>query len=223
MEPVHLRLAEIGLEVAGQYGFALAGGYAVQAHGILRRPSEDVDLFTAWERRDEFATAVDAVVDAFRTHGYAVEVTQQFDTFARLAVTDPTQPDQTYKVELAANWRALPPVLMDIGPVLHPDDVVAGKMSALYSRAEPRDFLDIDAAVTSGRYTRERLCELAEEADAGFDRRILADLFAMLERYPDRRFAAYGVDADHLTGLRTRFAEWRHELIAINPDGSAGM
>jgi hypothetical protein len=153
----------------------------------------------------------------------AVEVTQQFDTFARLAVTDPTQPDQTYKVELAANWRALPPILMDIGPVLHPDDVVAGKMSALYSRAEPRDFLDIDAAVTSGRYTRERLCELAEEADAGFDRRILADLFAMLERYPDRRFAAYGVDADHLTGLRIGFAEWRHELIAINPGESAGM
>jgi hypothetical protein len=49
MEPVHLRLAEIGLHVAGRYGFALAGGYAVQAHGILHRPSEDIDLFTAWE------------------------------------------------------------------------------------------------------------------------------------------------------------------------------
>ena len=51
MEPVHLRLAEVGLRVAGRYGFALAGGYAVQAHGLLSRPSEDVDLFTAWECR----------------------------------------------------------------------------------------------------------------------------------------------------------------------------
>lgn len=93
---------------------------------------------------------------------------------------------------MAANWRAQPPVVMDIGPVLHPDDVVAGKMSALFTRAEPRDFLDVDAAVTSGRYSRERLCELAEEADAGFDRRILADLFAVLDRYPNRRFATYG-------------------------------
>lgn len=67
MDPVHLRLAEIGLRVAGRYGFALAGGYAVQAHGILDRPSEDVDLFTAWERRDDFAVAVDAVVDAYRS------------------------------------------------------------------------------------------------------------------------------------------------------------
>jgi Nucleotidyl transferase AbiEii toxin, Type IV TA system len=134
VEPVHRRLAEIGLRVAARYGFALAGGYAVAAHGILERPSEDVDLFTAWERRDEFATAVDAVVAGYRDGGYTVGVVQQFETFARLSVSDPTNPQQPYKVELAANWRALPPVMMDIGPVLHPDDVVAGKMSALYTR-----------------------------------------------------------------------------------------
>jgi hypothetical protein len=127
VDPGLLKLAEIGLRVAGRYGFALAGGYAVQAHGILDRPSEDIDLFTAWERRGEFAAAVDAVVSAYRTEKYAVEVTQQFDTFARLAVTDPALPDFPYKVELAANWRSLPPVQMDVGPVLHIDDVVKGE------------------------------------------------------------------------------------------------
>jgi hypothetical protein len=140
-------------------------------------------------------------------------VTQQLETFARLAVTDPARPDHTSKVELAANWRAQPPVVMDVGPVLHPDDVVAGKMSALFTRAEPRDFLDVDAAITSGRYSRERLCELAEQADAGFDRRILADLFGVLERYPDRRFAVYGATAEHMAQLRARFADWRSELL----------
>ncbi|MFG1914225.1 nucleotidyl transferase AbiEii/AbiGii toxin family protein [Micromonospora sp. NPDC048898] len=212
MDDVHLRLAEIGLRVAARYGFALAGGYAVAAHGILDRPSEDVDLFTAWERRGEFSAAVDAVVDGYQNGGYSVEVTQQFDTFARLAVTDPALPEHPYKVELAANWRALPPVMMDIGPVLHADDVVAGKMSALYTRAEPRDFLDIDAAFVSSRYTRTRLCELAEQSDAGFDRRILADLFGMLERYPDRRFTAYGAAPADIHEMRKRFAQWRDEL-----------
>lgn len=217
-DQVHLRLAEIGLRVAAHYGFALAGGYAVQAHGLLSRPSEDVDLFTAWERRSEFDAAVDAVVDGYRDAGYTVEITQRFDTFARLMVADPAQPDHSYKVELAANWRALPPVLMDIGPVLHADDVVAGKMSALYTRAEPRDFLDVDAALTTGRYTRARLLELAEQADAGFERRILADLFAMLERYPDRRLAAYGADAAHISAMRERFAQWRDQLLADKPE-----
>ena len=106
MEPVHLRLAEIGLQVAGQYGFALAGGYAVQAHGFLHRPSEDVDLFTAWR-----PTGVQS------------------------------RPSKWTSVRCCT------------------------------------DFLDVDAAITSGRYSREHLCELAEQADAGFDRRILAELF----------------------------------------------
>jgi hypothetical protein len=36
----------------------------------------------------------------------------------------------------------------------------------------------------------------------------------MLERYPDRRFAAYGVDPAHIAALRERFAQWREELRA---------
>jgi hypothetical protein len=39
---IHRRLAEIGLRVGARYGLALAGGYAIAAHGILERPSEDV-------------------------------------------------------------------------------------------------------------------------------------------------------------------------------------
>ncbi len=45
MDPFHERLARVALEVTAAYGFALAGGYAVQAHGFLDRPSSDVDLF----------------------------------------------------------------------------------------------------------------------------------------------------------------------------------
>ena len=87
-------------------------------------------------------------------------------------------------------------------------------MSALFTRAEPKDFLDVDAALTTGRYTREQLLELAEQADAGFDRRVLADLFAMLERYPDRRFAAYGTDPARIGSMRERFRQWRKQLLA---------
>ena len=90
---------------------------------------------------------------------------------------------------------------------------MAGKLSALYTRAEPRDFLDIDAAITSGRYSREQLCELAEQADAGIDRQVLAEVFAVLERYPDRRLAAYGPTDDQIRALRARFATWRAALL----------
>lgn len=46
MDAFHERLARVALRVGGSYGFCLAGGYAVQAHGMVDRRSEDVDLFT---------------------------------------------------------------------------------------------------------------------------------------------------------------------------------
>ena len=86
-----------------------------------------------------------------------------------------TAGDHTAKVELGVDWRANDPILMSVGPVLHPDDAVANKMSALYGRALARDFIDIDATLRSGRYSREYLLRLVERADSGFDRRIFAD------------------------------------------------
>ena len=39
MDLFHERLACLALGAAGSYGFALAGGYAVQVHGFLNRMS----------------------------------------------------------------------------------------------------------------------------------------------------------------------------------------
>lgn len=47
MEPQHEQIAKIALAAGGQYGLALAGGYAVSAHGIGNRPSGDVDCSPA--------------------------------------------------------------------------------------------------------------------------------------------------------------------------------
>jgi hypothetical protein len=46
MQALHEVAATIGLAATAPFGFVLAGGYAIQAHGFLVRRSEDVDLFT---------------------------------------------------------------------------------------------------------------------------------------------------------------------------------
>ena len=74
---------------------------------------------------------------------------------------------------------------LDIGPVLHPDDAVANKMGALYGRALARDFLDIDATITSGRYSHKRLLELASESDAGFDVEMFTEVLGALNQITD--------------------------------------
>jgi nucleotidyltransferase AbiEii toxin of type IV toxin-antitoxin system len=209
VDPFHQGLARIGLDAAERYGFALAGGYAVQAAGFLQRPSEDIDLFTVWERRSEFEIAAAAIIDAYRAAGLTVESERRHDTFTRLTVSDGVQ---TAKVELGVDLRANEPVRISIGPVLHPDDAVANKMGALYDRALARDFIDIDAVLLSGRYDRHALLALAERSDITFDRAIFADALGQAQLLDADDFAQYGLVGHQLDALRQRFAWWRAEL-----------
>src|SRR5918997_1584556 len=117
MEPRHQRIAEIALAAGGPYGFALAGGYAVRAHGMGNRPSADVDLFTDWHLRADFPTAVEHIIRALEEAGFVVILALRHDTFARLLITDGSSLEPE-KLELSADWRAHPPVKIDIGPVL---------------------------------------------------------------------------------------------------------
>ena len=66
MDAFHERLAQLALRAGSGLGFALAGGYAVQAHGFLTRPSEDVDLFTSAERTD-FRDGVNTIKSAYES------------------------------------------------------------------------------------------------------------------------------------------------------------
>jgi hypothetical protein len=79
------------------------------------------------------------------------------------------------------------PVQPAVEPGLHSDEAVNNIACALFGRALPGDFLDVDAAVMSGRYTREQLLELAAETAHGFDRLLFAD--------------ALGANADHEAAL----------------------
>nr|WP_062336745.1 nucleotidyl transferase AbiEii/AbiGii toxin family protein [Herbidospora sakaeratensis] len=210
MDDFHERLARVALQAAADHGFALAGGYAVQAHGLLQRPSEDLDLFTSSARRD-FAEGVGKIRDAYTNHRLAVTVEIDSPQFVRLTVADPAT-DQTSKVELASDLRAHPPVTMEIGPVVHLDDVAGGKVEALFSRAEVRDFIDVDAFLSTGRFTRERLLELAASRDLGFDRAVFGQMLSALDLYPDSEFLAYGLPETDIRRIREQFAEWRRAL-----------
>ncbi len=99
-----------------------------------------------------------------------------------------------------------------IGPVLHPDDAVAGKMDALFNRWAPRDYLDIDAILGSGRYSQQQLITIATYHNPGFDSTMFAESLSFLRRIPDRDFTAYGIDPNTIVAMRERFAGWEHDL-----------
>ncbi|MEV8018061.1 nucleotidyl transferase AbiEii/AbiGii toxin family protein [Streptomyces sp. NPDC086554] len=220
MRELHHRLIRIGLDaLADDYGYALAGGYAVQAHHLVHRMSEDVDLFTPANRTAEMPQAVERLIAAYGSAGCTVELMHQADGYTRLNVTDPDT-GATTKVELVAEFLHHPPVPSELGPVLHRDDLAAAKTSALFGRAEARDAIDILGLLRAG-YTRARLIELVSQLDGGFDLRMFADSLTRVQRYSDKQFAAYDLTTEDAAALRRYYADWQQEIgEQLRPDAA---
>jgi hypothetical protein len=211
VDPFHERLARTALAVAGRYGFCLAGGYAVQAHGFVERESKDVDLFTTMAAVADFPTAQAEVTTALRADGIEVVVEREGPTFARLAVSDPVGGNSSI-LELGADWRAYPPVTLAIGPVLHPADAAANKMCALFGRAAVRDYVDVHGVLTDGRFTGDELLRMAADHDPGFDTHMFAEALRAVRRIPSSAFEPYKLSSDEVDALTTRLLGWAEEI-----------
>jgi Nucleotidyl transferase AbiEii toxin, Type IV TA system len=218
VKEIHERLARIGLAVTEHHGFVLAGGYALSANGFGDRPSMDVDLFTKDMSPENFTRAVDELTAAYERDGLAVSVRTRADLFVNLDVHDPVTGESS-ELQLGWDYREFPPARLDIGPVLNERDAVANKMTALFSRGEVRDFIDIDTVVQSDRFTREDVLALADTRESlPIDRTMLAQRFEMLSdprhaaKYDEAEFADYGVDADKRTAIIDRFGQWATEI-----------
>jgi hypothetical protein len=205
-------LVRIGLTSLAGYGFALAGGYALQAHGLVDRMSEDVDLFTDRWDTDQFGRAVEAVVDAYQRHGLEVAVVRRADTFARMRVHDP-ETGRLGEVDLAADYRGHEPDTLTIGPVLAEADAVASKVATVFSRGYARDYLDLAAILASGRFAKDELLEMARQVDAGFTDQGFAEALAAVDRLPDDEFARYGADPPAIAAVREAMAGWSRGLV----------
>jgi hypothetical protein len=207
MDELQDRLARVGLDVLADYGFALAGGYALQAHQLVDRMSEDVDMFTDQFDAEGFNRAVEAISDAYRRAGFEVLLIRGADVFARLQVTDPGL-GRVATVDLASDFRQLEPVMLSLGPVLAERDAVASKVAAVFSRGEARDYIDLVGILDSGRWSREELMRLGVEVDAGFNKGWFAEALSGVDRFPDEEFAGYGVDARTIDHVREEMRDW---------------
>jgi hypothetical protein len=213
---LHRQVAAIVLRVAARHGFALAGGNALIAHGMVDRHTEDVDLFT--DQPSGVEDAAGAVEAALRDAGYAVSrhdmtggLLDVFDGMGQgLAEWQVTALDgQQTVLQMSYFDRACGPVAMDVGPVLDLQDVLGLKVAALASRIEPRDYVDTAAALQ--RYTPGQLIALAKRLDPGLTDRDFADAVRQLDQMPDEAFARYGLGPQEVIRLRERFTAWpRH-------------
>lgn len=203
-------VTRLALDGLASFGFALAGSGAIREHGIIDRPTEDVDLFTTVQDEVAFRAAVEMLVAALGAGGFQVEKIRSTPQFARLHVhtADGAQVD----LDLGVDWRHDDPVNRGVGPVLSLIDAVGNKVSALYGRGEPRDYLDVDSIRASGRFSDDELIASARERDPGFDLALFAEQLEAAGRITQVDVARYGLSMDQLATIKGRCKQWAQEL-----------
>jgi len=173
LDPFHADVARLALAATQRLGYALAGGNALAAHGLLARATEDLDLFTTTPQAT--AEAVLDVTAALTAAGYAVQVlraVQPGGEFASLLVARPDGVEVT--LDLGRDARDHPPaqVVLERGlpqPVLDVEDLIASKVAALLSRGAARDYIDVATVRDrfSTHYDQDALLRLAFARDRG--------------------------------------------------------
>jgi hypothetical protein len=213
----HRRLLADVLAVGAPYALALAGGDAVRAHGLVDRPSRDVDVAT--EHPAPMEEIASAVVSGLQARGWAVRPSATDPLAARLVVTEPSTGEEcALQVLKEALWH--PPVATELGLTVSLEDVVGMRVRALADRGFARDLVDVHAA--SDRWSHPELEELGRRhAGDTFD---LSDLQARLtgvEWIDDAQFAAYGLDGDAVSALRRWAQEWADDIAERLIEGEA--
>jgi len=209
-EELQREITRLALQSLDGTSFVLAGSGAIREHGLVDRPTEDVDLFTSDVDLPRFSAAVDAVLIGLSKAGHEVAELRRVDQFARLEVTTPD--GHQIGIDMGVDWRKVEPAVLAIGPVLSLEDAVGNKLSALYSRAYPRDFLDVDSIRASGKFTDADLIRAAIERDPGFEVPMFVTQLQLVHRVLPEQVSQYNVDADQLNAIKNRFDVWASTL-----------
>ncbi|MEU1418233.1 nucleotidyl transferase AbiEii/AbiGii toxin family protein [Streptomyces sp. NPDC046994] len=208
MPELHTRLLADVIALGSPYPLVLTGGYAVRAHHLVNRPSQDLDVAT--ENPTPMADIADTLRNGLEARGWQVRALETAPLSARFTVSDPVT-GQECEVDILKEvfWR--PITQSPYGPVLAEEDVIGTKVRALADRGAPRDLIDVFAA--SRRWADTELEEFGRRHARGrFEREDLQANLAGAEWTDDEAFAAYGLDDEAITALRTWALRWADDL-----------
>jgi hypothetical protein len=175
------------------------------AHGLVDRATHDVDLFTEIDP-DEAVQVAAASRGALTAAGLEITPAARPPHANRFIAHDPRS-RLSCEVEIFPDGgRLRPTVDLELGAVLHLDDLAADKVFALWRRAEVRDYIDVVALLQ--RFTKERLLELAAEKDAGFTRSTFRDALGAIRRFDPEDWTATGIGASAIRHTQQTIAHW---------------
>lgn len=154
--------------------FYLTGGTALAAFYLGHRVSDDLDLFT---HALEIHAIERVIEDAWKQAGLRVKRERASPTFRRYRIQEALQVDVVKDVD----FRIGAPELREAFMVDHPKNIAVNKVTAIYGRLEPKDYVDL--YFLKGYLSDFNILELLEWArrkDAGIENfqwaKIIADV-----------------------------------------------
>jgi len=147
--------------------FYLTGGGALAEYYLGHRVSQDIDLFTqdreAWHSIESDLRAAAVEIGASLEFRAAKEPNELHRAILRL----PNEPDLKIDIVRDTPPHFGEPTMREDGVIVDTlENIAVGKLSALYGRAYPRDFVDLYFLLNSG-VDFKRLVALAKEKDSG--------------------------------------------------------
>jgi hypothetical protein len=214
LTPLQVQAARLFFGLPDSAGFAVAGGAALIARGLIRRPTKDIDLFLLGSSDSTVAAAVAAFETALDRQGWSHSRAIDQQDFVRLAISND---EDNLVMDLGRDSPAAEPIdSTDLGPTLSSRDLAARKTLALFGRAEGRDFTDVYALAEL--YGRDRLLDWVAEDDPGFDRQIFADMLVSIDRLADEDLP---VEPAQASSVRAYMQDWAAELEATGTPSPA--
>jgi hypothetical protein len=176
------RILKAFTEIEESKAFYLTGGTALSVFYLAHRLSEDFDLFTSKEPL--IALVAQKFKSALDNLGIHVQVIRSFSSFWEAVAGEG---EESFKIQLAYDSPFMLAALTERDNLwIHSfEDIAAGKLLALYGRAEERDFIDIYCIVKDGKISLEQMIELAKKKDPGLDEYYLAIAFEQSEKIPN--------------------------------------
>ncbi|MEU9579881.1 nucleotidyl transferase AbiEii/AbiGii toxin family protein [Streptomyces chilikensis] len=204
---LHARLLADVLALGSPYPLVITGGYGVQAHELLARPSQDLDVAT--ENPAPMDDIVRDLADGLTARGWRIEVIETAPLSARLTAADAA--GQECEVDILKEVFTRPPAVCAYGPVLSEEDVIGTKVRALAERGAPRDALDVFAA--SRRWTTSDLEEFGRRhARDRFDPEALQTRLTGVLWFDPLEFEQYGAGPDLVDELLAWAQEWADDI-----------
>jgi len=202
-------VAKLLLKHLDTYGFALSGGLALVELGLTSRPTKDIDLFTLEFDNALLDNALTEAMAALKKAGYVATLGRKSKTFARI---DIDLGDKQLSVDFGYDYREYDTVKLDVGSVIDKRDAILNKVSALYSRMLPRDFIDTYSILESGVFSKADILGFSKERDPGFVLEFFVDSLRKVRNLSLEDFREYGTTVEAFEAIKEAMNSWADEI-----------